>query len=87
METFLTITSIIGCIVLLGFAIVLIYCTVSYFRYSKFQRKLKPGNKCRFYLGHQRYCGTVSAFVDHYVIVVDSNGYPTSLYRSEVYPL
>lgn len=87
METFFAITSILGCIVLFGFTVICVYCAVNYLRYISFQRKLKTGNKCKFYQGQQLYYGTISSFIDDIVIVVDTDGYPNCLYRSEVYPL
>lgn len=87
MRILFIILAIVGTITILGFLCTCVYCLVNHFRYRKFQQNLKQGNKCKFYHNQQLYYGTISSFIEDFVVVVDKDGYPFSIYRSEVYPM
>ena len=78
--------TIIGCVIII-FLLFALYLILVEKKYNNFQKNMKIGDKCRFYIEDESYIGTISNIYKNDIIVEDSLGKLHTEKRYLIYPV
>jgi len=86
MKTISVIAAVIAVLILLFLFLVVMYVIYKERNYANFQRSMKQGDLCRFYLGEEKMEGEILDIYSNGLVYIDSAYGQFLTNKSEVYP-